>query len=482
MRWPRLKLRWQLLLSYLPVALIPVIVIGLVVRNVAEQGLSVLVTQEAQQRAISISGLFTQHYADNGNWEKVDRLFDQLRPPRPGGPLNNQANNGQGRPPNRDPRNPLPGQILIVDTHNIVVASDNRDAQGQTVAASVLTNGAPLIVDGKQIGTLIIGAAYGILNPEGKQLLDTLSATLLITGILTTTAAVGLALWLSNLLTTPVSDLMAGVRQLATGHWPEPLKIRSHNEFADLTQAFNGMAEQLTRQAQQQRQMIADIAHDLRTPLSIIGLEIAGIRAGLQSPEEATDSLQEEVDWLQHLIDDLHTLSLMDTGQVRLDVDNTAMTPYLRELGNQWQAMATNQEKTLVCEIPPDLPQVRLDPFRMRQVFTNLLNNALQHTPKNTRIMLSACITDDQVEINVADTGPGIAPDDLVHIFDRFYRADKSRNRNRHEHGSGLGLSIAYQLAILHGGTLSVDSRLGVGTVFHVRLPIAQTQIQPTKA
>src|SRR5207244_3259921 len=111
---------------------------------------------------------------------------------------------------------------------------------------------------------------------------------------------------------------------------------------------FNGMAQQLTRQQQQQRQMIADIAHDLRTPLSVIGLEIAGIRAGLQTPEEGTQSLQEEVDWLQHLIDDLHTLSLMDTGQFTLYREDIALTPYLTNLCDQWQAMALKQEKVLM--------------------------------------------------------------------------------------------------------------------------------------
>lgn len=474
MKWPRLKLRWQLLLGYLPLMLAPVVVLGLVVHNVAEQGLTVLVTQEAQQRAFTVSGLFTQYYNINGSWNGVELLFEELR---------NDLDRGGIRPPEGDrppggplgfgPRPPQPGQILITDNSGMVVASDMGSAKGQILSADALAYGAPLIVNGKQVGVLVIGAALGILNIQEKQLLDTVSSTLLWIGLLTSVAAVGLALWLSGELTAPMRELMVGVKRLASDHWSEPLTIHSRNEFADLTHAFNVMAEQLTRQQQQQRQMIADIAHDLRTPLSVMGLEIEGIRAGLQSPEEATHSLQEEIDWLQHLIDDLHTLSLMDTRQIVLYPDDTTLTSYLCDLCAQWQAMAAKQDKTLVCAVPPHLPVVRIDPFRMRQVFGNLLNNALQHTPVGTQITLRAKASADQVEISVADNGPGITPDDLPHIFDRFYRADRARNRSGHKHGSGLGLSIAYQLVLLHGGALTVDSSPGSGATFYVRLPNA---------
>ncbi len=469
--WPHLKLRWQLLLSYLVLMLIPILVIGLVVRNVAERGLTVLVTREAQQRAATMSGLFTQYYTRNGSWNGVEAIFEQLRPPNGGGQRPPSIRD-DGPPPERDPRRPLPGQILLTDSGGSVIASNNPNVKGQIVAADVLVYGTPLVVSGQKVGTLLIGAAFGMLGPQERELLDTVSSALLLTGILTAIAAIVLALWLSGQLTAPMRDLMIGVKQLASGHWSEPLAIRAHNEFADLMHAFNTMAQQLTQQQRQQKQMIADIAHDLRTPLSVISLEIEGIRAGLQSPEEATHSLEEEVDWLQHLIDDLHTLSLMDTGQIQLSLEQSAITSYLSDLCSQWQTVAAKQGKTLVYDVPADLPAVELDPFRMRQVFTNLLNNALQHTPQGTQITLRARVNAGQVEISVTDNGPGIAPGDLPHIFDRFYRADRARNRGRHEHGSGLGLSIAYQLVQMHHGTLTVQSVPGCGATFSVRLPM----------
>lgn len=469
MKRRRFGLRWQLLLSYLPVILAPIVVTGLVVQNVAEQSLTVLVSQEAHVRALALSGVFTQYYSINGSWTGVETLFDELRP------TSNQFGERPLRPilP-RPPQGPPAGQIFIVDNSGRVIASDDSSTKGQVLSSDVLSHGAMLTVNGKQIGTLVIGTAF--LDEQGKQLLDSVSSALLLTGLLTSVGAVGLALWLSGQLTAPVHDLLAGVKQLANGRWSQPLAIRSQNEFADLTDAFNGMAEQLTHQQKQQRQMIADIAHDLRTPLSVIDLELEGIRSGLQSPEEATQSLQEEVNWLQHLIDDLHTLSLMDTGQFTLNLDDTALTPYLASLCEQWQPMAVKHDKTLTCDVPDNLPVVAIDPFRLRQVLGNLLNNALQHTPAGTQIRLCAHAEADQVEISVADKGTGIAPEDLAHVFDRFYRADRARNRGIREHGSGLGLSIAQQLMQLHGGSLTVESVLGKETTFHVRLPILLTK------
>ena len=508
LRLPYLKLRWQLLLSYLPVLLIPILVISIVVRGVAERGLTVLVTQEAQQRAATVSGVFAQFYLVHGNWYGIETVFEELQrgpnqgqnqnplppgidqPPRgPNGqyygnpppritpiPRPTQVLNGRGRLGQAD--QPQPGQFLITDTTGVVVASDNSNADGQVLSPEALAQGVPLVVNGKEIGTLVIGAAFGVLNAQENQLLDSVSSALLITGLIMVLLVIALVLWLSQQLTAPARALIKGVRHLAAGEWSQPVTISSHNEFADLTQAFNGMAEQLTRQQQQQRQLIADIAHDLRTPLSVMALEVAGIKAGLQTPEEATTSLQEEIDWLQHLIDDLHTLSLMDTGRLDLRLDATALSPYLTTVGNQWQAMATKQDKTLRCDLPPDLPVAQIDPFRLKQVLGNLLNNALQHTPAGTSVLLRAVVNQvniydpGEVVITVADNGPGIPEGDVPHIFERFYRADRARNRGSHEHGSGLGLSIAYQLVALHGGVLDVKSALGKGTAFYIHLPL----------
>ena len=487
-----LTLRWQLVLSYVPVILIPILITGLVVRGVAERSLNVLVNQEAKQRAVTVSGIFIQYYAVHNSWNGIEAVFKALHP----APYTSAAGKPLSAPPpvpaspGADSRRPVGtdphdnGPILIVDVNGIVVAGEDSTAIGQPLPPEQLAQGAPLMINNVLIGTLVIGAPPDdMLSIEERQLLQAVSSALVITGVLTAIGVILLGLWLSGQLTAPVRDLMGGVKQLASGRWATPVAIRSQNELADLTRAFNHMAEELTRQQQQQRQMIADIAHDLRTPLSVMTLEVAGIRAGLQSPEEATSSLEEEIGWLQHLIDDLHTLSLMDTGRFDLHLDDTALTPYLRGVCTQWQAMAAQREKTLLCEIPDELPTIQIDSYRIKQILGNLLNNAMQHTPVGTRITLKATASIDQIGIQVIDNGQGIPAEEVSHLFERFYRADRARHRDSqhsphggHEQGSGLGLSIAYQLALLHHGMLSVHSQTGAGTTFDLSLPLEKSQ------
>src|SRR5579864_6602558 len=176
MKRRRFKLRWQLLLSYLPVILAPIVVTGLVVRNVAAQSLTVLVSQEAHVRALALSGVFTQYYSINGSWTGVESLFNELQP---------ALNQFGVRPPRpilpRPPQGPPPGQIFIVDNSGRVIASDDSSAKGQILSFDVLSHGAALTINGQQVGTLVIGTAF--LDEQGKQLLDSMSSALLLTGL-----------------------------------------------------------------------------------------------------------------------------------------------------------------------------------------------------------------------------------------------------------------------------------------------------------
>ncbi len=466
-----LQLRWQLMLSYLPLLLTPILVMGIVTRSVAEQGVTVLVTAEAQKQALALVYSYEGYYALHQSWQGVEVLFN--------------ATQRMARPDKRAPTDPMfdnkpppgPEEVLIADNNGKIVASQNPDAIGQTLSADALSHGASIVVGGHSVGKLIIGAALGVLDQQQRQLLDTLNSALALSGTLSAIITVVLGLWFSRQITARLGQLMRGVRQLASGQWITPLTVYSSDEFGELTHAFNRMAAEITREQQLRRQMVADVAHDLRTPLSVMALEVEGINAGLQTPAEATHSLQEEIDWLQHLVDDLHTLSLLDANQVALQCEPVALTAFLRSVFQHWQTLAAKEQRQMTLDIPAELPIVSIDPYRMRQVLGNLLNNALHHTTSDAHITLSATVINSavgerEIVINVIDTGDGIAPAALPHLFDRFYRADRSRSR-RH-HGSGLGLSIAAQWVALHGGRLTVQSELGHGAAFSVHLPIVK--------
>lgn len=475
MKWLRSRLRWQLMLSYLPLIVVPVVLIGLVTSRLAEQGLTLLITQGAQHRAEEQAPRFAEYYAEHGSWSGVSELF--VIPPRPPWlplvlPLDVEQPDGRGR---RIGDLFQPQQTLITDLNGIIIASDNNNVLGQALSASALARGAPIIVNGKQIGTLVFGAAFGILDETQRQTLQAINTALLISGVVSVSLAIGLGLWLSWQITRPAQQLMIGVRRLSTGEWAEPLEVHSDNEFGDLTRAFNTMASEVTRQQQLRRQMVADVAHDLRTPLSAMMLEIEAIEAGFQSPAEATTSLREEVTWLQQLVDDLRMLSLMDADQVQLQPKVTALYPFLCSVYDFWQAMAEEEGRCLRVKAAPDLPDVCIDPGRMRQVLGNLIDNAIRHT-QSRQIILSAEPDGTQAVIRITDDGAGIAPDDLPHIFDRFYRADRSRQHDAAKGGSGLGLSIAQRLVELHHGQIAVQSTVGQGTTFTVRLPIVASE------
>jgi signal transduction histidine kinase len=509
------KLRHQLMLSYLPLILVPVLVVGLVTRNAAEQGLTLLVTQGAQRQARILAQCFAKYYEQHNSWDGVASLWQTSaqtiqipsQPDKsivlPSGPIFDANMNcyllpddkGVQASPFVSPwtdqrstdKDPVPpqkfsirdfwaslafsgnnGAIVITDMKGMVIGSSDERNLGQALSLNVLTHGAPIIVNDQPVGILVVGAAFDFLDAQQQQLLNTVNFSLILSGALSIVLAVGLGLWFSWQMTAPMQQLTEGVKRLSTGEWSVPLRVRSRNEFGKLTQAFNAMANEVIRQQQLGRQMVADIAHDLRTPLSAMSLEVEAIEAGFQTPEEATTSLREEITWLQRLVDDLRTLSLMDADQIQLQVDQIPLKPFLNGLVDFWQTMAVEEGRTLTLDMPENLSVGWIDPNRIRQVLGNLIDNAIRHTKSGGHITISAKTDTEQTTIWVSDDGEGITEADLPYIFDRFYRGDRARGHGNN--GSGLGLSISRRLVEMHGGTIQVRSLVGQGTTFTIRI------------
>jgi signal transduction histidine kinase len=221
------------------------------------------------------------------------------------------------------------------------------------------------------------------------------------------------------------------------------------------------------------RQMTADIAHELRTPTTLILGHVDAIDDGILPPSSETfDIIREEAGRLGRLIEDLATLSRVETGELSLVRRLVAPGALLAQAVAAHRPLAEKKQISLNVDIEPDLPALPVDPDRMAQVLGNLLNNALRHTPQAGRITLQARRHESGVELLVQDTGPGIAPEDLPRVFERFYRTDKSRQRETG--GAGLGLAIARSIVELHGGQIWAESTLGEGTTFLIRLPSSQ--------
>ena len=246
------------------------------------------------------------------------------------------------------------------------------------------------------------------------------------------------------------------------------IDIVRNDELGELAKSFNQMSLDLARSNQARRQMTADIAHDLRSPLSVIlGYTEALSEGKIEGTLEVFDVLHQEAQHLSYLIDDLRTLSLADAGELSLNLQPVAPQELLQDVARSYQQQA--QEKAIVLRVDAsgNVPQVNVDPNRMTQVLSNLVSNALRYTPEGGEIVLGSSFTEDTVTLYVQDNGVGIKEQDLPHIFHRFYRGDNSR---QHNGKTGLGLAIVKSLVEVQGGSVSVESTPGIRTIFNVRL------------
>lgn len=280
----------------------------------------------------------------------------------------------------------------------------------------------------------------------------------------------GLAVLFSRRISAPLARLTGAARQVAGGNLAVDVPRSSIQEVDALARAFKQMAQDLLHADQLRRDMTADIAHELRTPLSIIKGKLEGILDGVYppTPQHVTPVL-EEANLLERLIEDLRLLSLAEAGQLPLHRESISPSELLDQVRRSFARDATAQQVTLAVSAAPDLPPLDVDPQRMQQVLGNLVSNSLRHTPAGGRIELEAVRVDGHVRISVADSGAGIAPEELQHVFDRFWRGDKARSR--HGGGAGLGLAIARQLVQAHGGQIAARSEVGKGTLIAVDLP-----------
>ncbi len=270
-------------------------------------------------------------------------------------------------------------------------------------------------------------------------------------------------------VTMPVGDLMEAAGRVEAGDYSARVHERGPREVRRLVRAFNNMTGRLQSDEAQRRRLLADITHELRTPLSVIQGHLEGVLDGVYPADAAhLRPILDETRVLSHLIEDLRTLSLAESGALRLHREPTDLAILLDEALAAYRAPAREAGLALRAQAADDLPLLDVDPVRVREVLSNLIANALRHTPRDGSITVSAALEAGgrTVRVTVRDTGAGIAPEALPHIFDRFYKAGESR-------GMGLGLAIARNLVGAHGGEITAESEVGRGTTIQFTLPVA---------
>jgi len=329
-------------------------------------------------------------------------------------------------------------------------------------------------------GTEFLGRVYISPDPKAdpyvapfQRLATSINRSLLLGGSLAIVIALVLTFVLSRRLSSPIGVLAKAARRLGGGDLSQRVQLKGKGEVGVLAQAFDSMATDLEHAEQLRRNLVADVAHELRTPLSNIQGYLEAIRDRVMKPNATTiRSLNEETALLSRLIDELQELSLAEAGELKLIYQVEDIAKLVKQAVNSWQPQVAAKEILLSLDLPDNLPLVNIDRQRVNEVLYNLLENAVVHTSKGGTINVAATRHGDWVEISVSDTGEGIPAEDLPNIFERFYRVDRSRARATG--GSGLGLTIARRLVEAHGGEIAVQSELGKGSSFSFTLPIAE--------
>ncbi len=267
-------------------------------------------------------------------------------------------------------------------------------------------------------------------------------------------------------LVIPLGDLIDAAQSVEAGDYGARVRPRGPRELRALARAFNAMSERLETSEEQRRRLLADVTHELRTPLTIMQGNLEALLDGLYPADaQHLEPILDETRVISRLVDDLRTLSLAEAGALTLHREPTDAAQLVTDSVASFRAQADAAGVDLVTALDGALPQVEVDPVRMREVLSNLLSNALRYTPRGGNVRVGASAFDGHVRVSVHDTGPGIAADALPHVFDRFYKSEESR-------GAGLGLAIAKSLVVAHGGEIEAISAAGQGTDMRFTLPI----------
>lgn len=396
-----------------------------------------------------VEGL-ASYYSDHGNWDGVGEYMRGVRATTP--LWSNRLD------------------LVLADAEGNLVYAQRRGG-GPLGRASISV---PVEVDGRRVGelqvrTLPAGPQRG---PPLQGLSQQVSRWLFFLALAGGVVGVAFSIVASRTLTAPLSRLAAAARTIGARNFSHRVEPTGSSEVIEVAEAFNEMARRLEETETLRRNLVADVAHELRTPLSVLQGNLRALLDDLYPLNKAEITrLYTQTRLLSRLVGDLHELAQAEAGQLSLNRQPSDLAQLMRETVEAYEPVAEEAGVTLQVDLATDLPRLPIDPARLSQVFHNLIANALRHTPSGGVITLRAHATRGEVILAVADNGEGIAREHIAHVFERFYRTDRARARDTG--GAGLGLAIVRAIVQAHGGKVAVESEgVGKGSTFIVRLPI----------
>ena len=441
-----MKLTTKLILAFLLISIVSTGLSVVFTRVLASREFDRFINDRYQAELVeSLSG----YYERNQTWEGVEIEYKPY----------SHENPGESRPL----------YFSIANEKGVIQVAGNEYRVGELCDEEEFEEGIPIEVQGNTVGILLMPVSPNH-SPLDYEFLRRLNGSIFFSGIATIFLALFLGILLSRSISRPIRELTKATHNMADGNLGQQVIVRSRDEIGELAQSFNKMSADLARSFNLRKQMTADIAHELRTPLSLILGHAEGVHDGVMQPSRANfEIIREEAERLEHLVSDLRTLSLADAGELSVEFQPVNLNELMSDVHTHYLTLFNQKRITLDLETAPGILTANLDPSRFAQVLNNILDNALRYTPEGGRVELKTQLTENRIQLSVKDSGEGVSSEEAQHLFDRFYRVSESRNRN--DGGSGLGLAIAKSIVEMHKGRIWAESEKGKGLKVVLELP-----------
>ncbi|ACO47494.1 ATP-binding protein [Deinococcus deserti] len=443
-------LAWRLTLAFVLVSAAALGTVGFISSVYTRSEFSALLGAQAQE---SLTAQVQAYVQANGT-------VSGFRPSEP-----HPRNGDRAGPPPRTP-GVSRSSWLVLDEQRRAVFSTPNVPRGTRVPRP---QGTPVTVGNRVVAYLIPSGMRPRPDRRGEDFLSRTAQAIGWSMLGATVLAVVMGLLVSRTLLRPLSELRRGIRALQRGDAPIAHQSTRTDEFGEVLHAFGEMHQDVVRSQQARRQLTADIAHDLNTPLAVISGTLEAILDGTFKPtSERLKRLHQETQHVSQLVNDLRFLSLADAGELHMNHKLAEVEPFIRGAVATFEEMARQGDVTLETHLKVAGVRASVDVVRITQVLQNLLSNALAHTSAGGRVVVTAEVAGQSLTVSVKDTGDGIQPEHLPHVFNRLYRADQARSGG----GSGLGLSICKTIVEAHGGDIRITSAVGSGTTVTFTLPL----------
>lgn len=470
-------MRLRLILSFIFIVLVAVASVVLIASQNTASEVRAFMFRGGMTGTEGLVVALEEYYQTNQTWQGVENLF--IMPGMGQGLGRSGQGSGQGTGANLG-GGMMNQRLRLVDAQGNILIDTTNETVSAHLSNDDLEQAIPLVVNKQTVGYLLPEGGLGFTHNDETALVDRINQAAITAGLIAVSVSLLLALLLAYRLSRPIRDLTQAANQLAQGDFTQQVPVHGNDELANLGRAFNQMAASLEEAEQSRRAMTADIAHELRNPLAVQRANLEALQDGIYPlTSENLNSVLEQNYLLNRLVEDLRTLALVDSGQLALERTSTDLTVLVTRIVDRHRPQADARSVSLNVSASEHVPIIFLDPGRVEQILGNVLSNALRYTPEGGQIDIEITsppkgITKSNdieiVRLTVHDNGPGIPPEALPYLFDRFFRGDRARCRD--EGGTGLGLAIARQLSQAHGGDLTARNHPQGGAVFTLTLPI----------